>query len=379
MWTRRRFLSTGLLSALGAGTALAFRDDGVRESMPDGSQAKGMVTRECQNAIDRGLRFLVSSQGQDGSWGEGTYANNVAVTSLGAMALMAAGNLPGRGPYGYNVKLALEFVMAQGQKGGGFARFGNLHPDGFLNNPNPGGGANPQGPMYSHGFGTLFLAEAYGMVPDRGLQETLRTAITKAVHIIIQSQNGDNGWRYQPTKQQGDLSVTICQIMALRSARNAGFLVPKSVVDACVRYVKASQNLDGSFRYMQNNAAFGFNGPAFARTAAGVCALYSAGIYQGKEIEDGLRYLSAAANRPVPFGRAPDPHYFYGHYYAVQAMWTAGGDYWSAWYPAIRDELIGRQNNGVGSWLDSVCSHYATAMACIILQVPNQYLPILQK
>ena len=36
-------------------------------------------------------------------------------------------------------------------------------------------------------------------------------------------------------------------------------------------------------------------------------------------------------------------HYFYGHYYAVQAMWTAGGDYWAEWYPAIRDELIRRQ------------------------------------
>jgi len=26
-----------------------------------------------------------------------------------------------------------------------------------------------------------------------------------------------------------------------------------------------------------------------------------------------------------------------------------------------------------------ICSHYGTAMACIILQVPNNYLPILQK
>ena len=33
-------------------------------------------------------------------------------------------------------------------------------------------------------------------------------------------------------------------------------------------------------------------------------------------------------------------HYFYGHYYAAQAMWTAGGDYWAEWYPPIRDELL---------------------------------------
>ena len=71
-------------------------------------------------------------------------------------------------------------------------------------------------------------------------------------------------------------------------------------------------------------------------------------------------------------------HYFYGHYYAVQAMWTAGGKYWAEWYPYIRDELLSTQQNN-GSWSDGVDAHYATAMACIILQVPNNYLPILQK
>ena len=36
-------------------------------------------------------------------------------------------------------------------------------------------------------------------------------------------------------------------------------------------------------------------------------------------------------------------HYYYGHYYAAQAMWIRGGDDWNTWYPAIRDELVRRQ------------------------------------
>jgi hypothetical protein len=75
-------------------------------------------------------------------------------------------------------------------------------------------------------------------------------------------------------------------------------------------------------------------------------------------------------------------HYYYGHYYAVQAMWTAGGRYWREWYPAIRDELLNHpdRNRDEGSWYDRrICPHYCTAMACIILQVPNNYLPILQR
>jgi hypothetical protein len=73
-------------------------------------------------------------------------------------------------------------------------------------------------------------------------------------------------------------------------------------------------------------------------------------------------------------------HYFYGHYYAAQAMWTAGGKYWEDWYPAIRDDLLNQPRlRNDGSWFDQICSHYGTAMACIILQIPNNYLPILQK
>jgi len=68
--------------------------------------------------------------------------------------------------------------------------------------------------------------------------------------------------------------------------------------------------------------------------------------------------------------------HFYGQYYAVQAMWHAGGDYWTKWYPAIRDTLLKKQS-GDGSFGDSeVCAEFGTAMACIILQMPNNYLPI---
>jgi hypothetical protein len=71
-------------------------------------------------------------------------------------------------------------------------------------------------------------------------------------------------------------------------------------------------------------------------------------------------------------------HFYYGHYYAVQAMWQAGGDRWDRWYPTIRDLLIGAQL-GDGSWQDGNGSAYGTAMACVILQTPNNQLPIFQR
>src|SRR5262249_45824559 len=129
------------------------------------------------------------------------------------------------------------------------------------------------GPMYGHGFGTLFLAEVHGMVHDRDLRERLRATLKRAVKLIVDKQNPEGGWRYKPEPVEADISATICQIMALRAARNAGFYVPKSTVDRCIEYVKRCQERDGGFRYMAQGG-----GAAFARTAAGVVALYSAGV-----------------------------------------------------------------------------------------------------
>jgi hypothetical protein len=381
MLDRRRFLTRSGLGMLAtAGTCLAFSGDSDRVGsteagretiIPDGSASKGMITIRTDEAIQRGLAYLHARRDRNGSFGTGPYRGNVAITSLAAMAFMCAGHQPNRGAYGKVVLDALKYVLSmenvpsfRDNPGGRFR--------GFLNYPS----GSPHGPMYGHGFATLFLSEVYGMVHDRQLREEVRRKLHQAVKLIIDSQNIDGGWRYKPDAQQADISVTICQIMALRSARNAGIFVPKTTVDNCTKYVKACQDrMEGWFRYMkQGGGGGGLQG--FARTAAGVCALNAAGVYNSPEVKAGLEFL--LRNKPGGgFGR-PDMHYFYGHYYAVQAMWTAGGHYWQEWYPAIRDELVNRQNLD-SSWIDQICSHYGTAMACIILQVPNNYLPILQK
>jgi hypothetical protein len=351
------------------------------DKLPEGSAAKDMITTAAQDAIDHGLAYLKKSQNEDGSFGTRNYEGNVAITSLGALAMMAGGHQPGRGAYGKVVRNALEFVLNQEQN--------SPFPGYLVHNPgvahNFGRPLRPDhGPMYGHGFGTLFLAEVSGMVHEKDLRERLHGTLKRAVKLIIdsQSRNPRGGWRYNPDSADADISVTICQIMALRAARNAGLSVPKEVADKCIAYVKRCQDAtDGSFRYMDVPFGRGPGTVAFARTAAGVVALNSAGVYKGKEVENGLKYLMSWKRRLTgesSFHMPHDMQYFYGHYYAVQAMWTAGGSRWTEWYPFIREELI-RQQSADGYWYDPICNHYGTAMACIILQVPNNYLPILQK
>ncbi len=310
------------------------------------------ISKETQLAIDAGLIYLAERQNENGSFGDGAQAENVGVVSLVGIAFLAEGSLPGKGKYGAALRKITSFVLSHCQE------------NGFITNPN----AKTHGPMYGHGFATLFLAEAYGAYPDANLRKQL----AKATKLIVDTQNADGGWRYQPERNEADISVTICQVMALRAAKNAGIYVPNKTIEKCIDYVKKSQNGDGGFRYQ---LTAGSPISAFPRTAAGIVALFSAGIYKGKEIDQGLAYISK--NRPNI--KLDESHYFYGHYYAVQAMWQAGGKFWSDWYPAIRDELIKSQDKKSGVWKDQVSPEYGTAMACIILQIPNNTLPIFQR
>ena len=306
------------------------------------------LTPEVRLAVQKGLRWLAEQQGPDGSYGSGGhYGRHVGITGLAGLAFMAGGHVPGRGQYGDAVDGCLRFVLASGSESGLLAA------------------DTSHGPMYGHGFAALFLAEVYGMTRRAEIRESLR----KAIRLIVVTQNDQGGWRYQPVRADADISVTITQIMALRAARNAGIAVPKSTIDRAVKYVKDSQNPDGGFRYMLDSGS-----SAFARSAAGVAALQYAGIYDAEEIDRGIEYLLAY----LPGKGENVSHYFYGHYYAVQAMFLRGGDAWRTWWPAVRDELLDRQAED-GYWRGQAGNEYGSAMALIVLQVPNRLLPIFQK
>lgn len=311
------------------------------------------ITPESKLATTKGLDWLAEQQGTDGGFGGSPYsdaeAHHAGITALAGLAFMQNGSVPNRGKYGKNVQKCVEYILANSQASGLIAS------------------DNSHGPMYGHGFATLFLGEVYGMTGDENVKECL----LKAVHLIEKCQNPEGGWRYQPVAYDADISVTICEIMALRSARDAGVTVNREVIDKAIHYVKTCQNPDGGFCY---EADMHGAGSGYARSAAGIAALYYAGAFDSDEIERGLHYL--ARYTPGSGEQAAEGMYFYGNYYAVQAMFLAGGDYWKTFFPAIRDQLIDRQDKTAGSWNGEAGDAYATSMALIILQMPHRYLPV---
>jgi hypothetical protein len=332
-------------------------------------------------AAEHGLVWLAQQQRASGAWAadvgyklEDGYqvwnegAEHVGVTALAGMAFLAGGHVPGRGPHGKVVERALDWVVRQARE------------DGYV--------SSNETRMYSHAFATLFLAEVYGLT-DR---EDVRPTLQRAVDIIVSSQNEDGGWRYQPHVADADMSVSACQVMALRAARNIGIQVPVTTIERAVAYVQKSAvrpddpvmsfhsgNRPGAFRYQPeaNSRA------SFALTAAGVTIMHGAGVYADALIEPALKRLEEELGIFTRSnGGNLQGHYFfyYGHYYAVQAFHIAGGERYKRYLDVVQRELLQMQKadghfpNAIGPG-----PAYGTATACLILQMPKEYLPIFQR
>jgi prenyltransferase beta subunit len=304
-----RMIRASLVCLAFIAPALATPPD--REPAGPKKDAPNMITPGARKAIDIGLTYLAKEQANDGSWGTGQYQGNVAVTSLAGLALLSGSHLPDRGDHGKAVTKAVRYLLSQESK----------DTAGFFNGKHPF-----HGPMYGHGFTVLFLADAYGNIPDKKLKAEVKEALERAVKLIVAAQNQEGGWRYQPRPQDADLSVTAGQIVALRAARDAGFKVPQATFDKAADYVKSCQDKNsGGFRYQ----AFGGQ-PAFARSAAGFTVLHRLDVKDPAIIGKSMDYLRRTGQpKQMDAGREPVPgavlampvmHYSYGHYYAAKAM-----------------------------------------------------------
>jgi hypothetical protein len=157
------------------------------------------ITPQCQVAIEKGLAFLKMRQAKNGSWSEGS--SGAGITGLGGLAMMSGGNLPGRGKYGDEVQRAVDYVLSACQESGLIAA------------------DNSHGPMYGHGFATLFLGEVYGMTGDDDVKDKLQ----KAVRLIERTQNREAAGAIRPS-----LSMPISRSLSAKSWRCAPPAMPAS-------------------------------------------------------------------------------------------------------------------------------------------------------
>lgn len=313
-----------------------------------------------ERAVDRALEFLAQEQAPNGSWKADAYGESTGATSLAVMAFLAAGHVPEVGPHGERLARAVSWVLDQQQ------------PNGMLV------ASRSHGPLYCHGISTLMLAEVAGMVSNP-LAERSRQGLERAVRLLIEAQGmakdarHAGGWRYQPTSQDSDLSVTAWQLLALRAAKNVGCDVPAECIERAVEYVRKCHAPDeGGFAYQPGAT------PSATRTGTGIVALEVCGRHLSDEAVRGGEFLQ---KRPL---HPRDQYFYYGAYYCSVALHLMGGEERTALRKELSDVLLGRQAAG-GSWHADNGSEqaagkvYATAMAVLALTVEYRYLPIYQR
>jgi len=315
------------------------------------------ITPGTKDAIDRGLAYLARTQDRQGSWSNrsnfGAYP--VAMTALAGVALLMDGNTTTQGRYAPQVDRAADFILRSVESSGLIA-----------------GGREESRPMYGHGFSVLFLSQLYGMTSDAVRARQIRDVLDRAVNLTGRGQSDLGGWIYTPDGNSDEGSVTITQVQALRSCRTAGITVPKEIIDRAMKYLSDSQNSDGGIRYSLRQHGGGSRAPI---TGAAVLCWYLAGEYTNPLAK---RAMDFSKDKIKP-GATFSGHDYYAHFYFSQALYVSSDPYWDEYFPKRRDYLLSQQQPE-GYWMgDGVGDIYGTAVALVILQLPFNQLPIMQR
>jgi hypothetical protein len=344
-------------------------------------------------AVERALAWLAARQQDDGSF-PSLELGQPGVTSICVMAFLAHGHMPGEGQYGKQLERATDYVLESQKPSGLLTRVG---PDGPGINRNVGHEIG-EAAAYNHAIASLMLSELYGMSQTERsarIQEVIAKALSASLEMQrwAKTPEGDRGgWRYVGRPVYGtdsDLSVTGWELMFLRSARNAGFDVPKESIDDAVAYIRRCfHETYGTFLYMQGKGSQDLRSRAMA--GAGILALAHAGFHESQEAKKSadwlLQYNFNKYNQIEPFEQQwYIDRYHYSLFNSCQAMYQLGGSYWEKFFPpAVRTLLDSQQRDG--SWQAE--SHfndgkfgnaYTTALVVMALGAPNQFLPVFQR
>ncbi|MFV1968002.1 MAG: prenyltransferase/squalene oxidase repeat-containing protein [Pirellulaceae bacterium] len=323
-------------------------------------------------AVDKAIAYLASQQREDGAVCD--RQNDTTMTSLSIMAMAGVGIQPGDPSRdGRVMRQALDFVLRDDRQ----------DAQGYF-------GSRDGSRMYGHGITALMLTEMLGMATNQEQDQQIHDRSQKAIDLILSAQRHPKshqyrgGWRYSPNSRDADLSVSIWQLMALRSAKNDGLQVPASAIREAVEYLKRSYASRLDRNGMPDKQASGFcytpgqNRPSFAMTAAGLLAMQVCGEYESPLVLGASDWL---LEHPPKW---EDRFFFYGTYYYAQGMYQRGGEHAKTAGQLVQEILLKKQH-GDGSWQAVNSSEsrvgrvYATAMAVLSLSVKYHYLPIYQK
>lgn len=333
-------------------------------------------SRETEQAVKDALQWLASTQDADGKWNPrkfnaGNEANvyghnrggagfnaDTGITGLVILSFLGGGHTHLEGPYQKTIQKGLEYLIrTQNQDG---SLYGN---------------AGLFARTYCHGMAMMAISEAYSITGDN----RIKPFILKAQQFTVDTQNKrTGGWRYRPG-DDGDMSQFGWQVMALKSAEQAGIPIPASTRKLMIQFLDS---------YKKGRS----NGLASYRPAEGPTRTMTAEALFCRRLLD-APVSAAMSNEAVSFVLEELPSQskvknLYYWYYATLALHREKdvSDFqaanWKKWNQSLTRKLLSlqvKEGERKGSfsqdtlWSPYGGTCYSTAMSTLCLEVYYRY------
>ncbi|MCR9247016.1 MAG: terpene cyclase/mutase family protein [bacterium] len=320
------------------------------------------VTPLARTTAEDGIRWLLAVQNHDGSWGrDKNLPGEVGNTAVVALALMAHGSTPSRGPHWRAVRAAVDWLRPHTR---GYGSNRRLDSETLLQRK-----LGAHAPLY---FSTLFYAQVLGSNADRHEDEIMRQDLKAMIAHISSLQREDGQWEtsYEP------MLTTITAWLALKQASSTGIAIdqasPKKVVEYLMRCLEKPT---GIFR----EAKWG-NRERFVTQSGGVRVLHGENLGHTKEAKKAANVIAKMRFDQDVGGRQGGEE-FLGALFAVQALLIERDANYFNWYPRIVKALK-RCQDANGSWVGHHCITdrvFCTSCAVMTLLTPDKLVPMSER
>jgi hypothetical protein len=320
--------------------------------------------------VVKALRFLKSTQAEDGGWGT---QHRSAMTALALLAYLGHCETPESEEFGDSCLKGIVFLLNHAAQ----------------NNGRLSSAANAHHFPYEQSIATYALAEAYVMCQHLSIPR-LRDTVQNSGQFLIDNQHPSGGWEYgydETNKRGGDLSITGWHVQALHAcaASKLDFKNLKPCIRKALDYVESLQHESGGFGYSGKNPA----GSAtwHTLTGTGMLCLQMNGRNNSPPVRNAARYTLKSA----PFSYQSQDCDLYAHYYLALAMFQRGGKEWQTYQTRLIPALMEHQQAD-GSWPrpggaqpvkapgaifaqeSPTATHYRTCLATLSMEVYYRYL-----
>jgi hypothetical protein len=324
-------------------------------------------------ATSKGLKWLVAVQGKDGGWGQDggetsyvrtgerleTNGNDVANTSVAALALLHAGNTMSSGEYQDSLRRAVHFLLKNIEQS----------PEEGLAVTNVTGTQIQRklGPYIDTFLSSMLFAELDGNMENTQSNQRLRKALQKVVAKIEKNQQGDGSWNI--AGGWAPILGTSMASQSLHMAQAKGLKVAPEVAKKVESYTMAST----APQAVVAGSGGGVRTSLSRSEAISVSAdAASAGVplYKDAQILEQLSRTEADRTRnkvqiAAVAARASDARFvngygsmggeeFFSYLNMSNSLRRSGGVAWDKWNNQMKLKLVTLQNED-GTWAGHHC------------------------